>query len=144
MPWLRLGGAFLSDLALDPLLRELTILRVGSLAQRYEWDQHVPIAREQGASDTQIDALARGEITADCFTGLQGAVLAFTTAIVVDGEVEEATFATLRSQLDDRRIVELAMVAGQYLGLARIMTALRIDLDEPAGPAALGALRPPG
>jgi hypothetical protein len=35
-PWLRFGGALLNDLALDPKLRELAILRVGQLAARYE------------------------------------------------------------------------------------------------------------
>jgi 4-carboxymuconolactone decarboxylase len=65
-------------------------------------------------------------------------VLAFTEEFVRDGEVDDATYAALAAELDDRRIVELAVIAGHYLGLARVMTALRIDPDPPAGAAALG------
>jgi alkylhydroperoxidase family enzyme len=141
VPWLRLGGALLGDLAMDPLLRELVILQVGRLAARYEWDQHVPIARACGASDEQIAALDRGDIAAGCFSPVQRAALAFTADMVRDGEVPDATYADLSAGLDDRRIVEIAMTAGHYLGLARIMTALRIDPDPPAGPDALSAAR---
>src|SRR4051794_22679041 len=56
-PWLRFGGAILADLALDPLLRELVILQVGRLAARYEWEQHVPLAKAAGATDEQLTAL---------------------------------------------------------------------------------------
>lgn len=141
VPWLRLGGAVLSDLALDPLLRELVILQVGRLAARYEWDQHVPIARAAGATDEQLAALEAGDTEAGCFDAAQRATLAFVADMVRDGEVPDATFDALAAELDDRRIVEVALTAGHYLGLARMMTALRIDPDEPAGPDGLPAAR---
>lgn len=131
VPWLRFGGAILTDLALEPLLRELTILQVGRLAARYEWEQHVPIALAAGATQEQIDALERGEIDAACFTPAQQAVLAFVADMVRDGEVPDDRYAALATVLDDRRVVEVALTAGTYLGLARIMTALRIDSDPP-------------
>ncbi len=59
--------------------------------------------------------------------------------MVRDGEVSDADFATLSGLLDEQQIVEVALVAGHYLGLARLMTALRIDPDEPMGPGALRA-----
>jgi alkylhydroperoxidase family enzyme len=138
VPWLRFGGAVLSGLALDPLLRELTILQVGRLAARYEWDQHVPIARACGATDEQIAALDAGETGHACFTPAQRAVLAFVADMVRDGEVPDDTYAALAAELDDRRVVEVALTAGHYLGLARIMTALRIDPDQAAP---LGSLK---
>jgi len=53
-PWLRWGAALLSELALDPLVRELAILRVARLNAHaeYEWVQHVAIARAVGAAET--------------------------------------------------------------------------------------------
>lgn len=137
-PWLRLGGALLNDLALAPSLRELTILQVGRLAQRYEWDQHVPIALATGVRQEQIDALERGAVDGTHFDPTQLAVLRFVADLVRDGEVSDADYATLDGLLDQRRIVEVGLVAGHYLGLARIMTALRIDPDAPMGPDALG------
>lgn len=139
-PWLRLGGALLNDLALSPSLRELTILQVGRLAQRYEWVQHVPIALASGVSQEQVDALERGEVDESSFDPTERAVLGFVADLVRDGEVPDADYATLSGLLDEQRIVEVALVAGHYLGLARIMTALRIDPDDPVGPIALGAL----
>jgi alkylhydroperoxidase family enzyme len=138
-PWLRLGGAILSDLALAPLLRELVILQVGRLAARYEWEQHVPIAKAAGATDEQVAALDRGDLGP--FDDRQRAVLVFTGAFVRDGEVTDEEYAALAAGFSEREIVEIALTAGHYLGLARMMTALRIDPDPAAGPDALPAAR---
>lgn len=134
VPWLRFGGALLGELALDPALRELVILQVGRLAARYEWEQHVPIALDAGVSAEQIDALQRGCL--DGFDDAARAALEFTAALVA-GEVDDETYAAVAEHLDDRGVVELSLVAGHYLMLARIMTALDIDPDEPAGSEAL-------
>ncbi|WP_214401622.1 carboxymuconolactone decarboxylase family protein [Pseudonocardia lacus] len=138
-PWLKLGGAILSDLAIDPLLRELVILQVGRLAARYEWEQHVPIAKAAGATDGQIEALDRGDL--DPFDAGQRAALVFTRAFVRDGEVTDEEYAALAAEFSEREVVEIALTAGHYLGLARMMTALRIDSDPAAGPDGLPAAR---
>jgi len=137
-PWLRLGGALLNDLAIDPLLCELVIMQVGRLAARYEWDQHVEIARAAGATDEQIAALDRGDDAAACFDDVQRATLAVVADVVRDGEVPDERHAALAEHLDDRQVVEVMVLAGHYLGLARMMTALRIDPDDAA---AVGAIR---
>jgi 4-carboxymuconolactone decarboxylase len=138
VPWLRLGGTLLNELALPASLRELVILQVGRLAQRYEWDQHVPIAVAAGITESQIAALESGDATGP-FDDVQRAVLSFVADMVRDGEVSDADYATLSALLDEQQIVEVALVAAHYLGLARLMTALRIDPDEPMGPGALQA-----
>ncbi|WP_181780784.1 carboxymuconolactone decarboxylase family protein [Pseudonocardia pini] len=138
-PWLRFGGAILADLAIDPLLRELVILQVGRLAARYEWDQHVPIAKAAGATDAQLAALDRGDLAP--FDAAQRATLVFTESFVRDGEVSDDDYAALGAEFGEREIVEIALTAAHYLGLARIMTALRIDPDEAVGPEGLPAAR---
>jgi alkylhydroperoxidase family enzyme len=138
-PWLRFGGAVLADLALDPLLRELVILQVGRLAARYEWEQHVPIATAAGATEEQLAALDGGDLGP--FDAGQRAALVFTRAFVRDGEVTDAEYAALAAEFSEREIVEMALTAGHYLGLARIMTALRIDPDAAVGPEGLPAAR---
>src|ERR671931_2717479 len=69
-PWLRWGAALLGELELDPLLRELAILRVASLTPHaeYEWVQHVPLAKAAGASDEQVAALERDDPESACFS----------------------------------------------------------------------------
>src|SRR3954463_5637438 len=62
-PWLRWGATLLGELELDPLLRELAILRVARITPHaeYEWVQHVPIAKAVGAGDEQVVALERDQ-----------------------------------------------------------------------------------
>src|SRR4051794_12638351 len=61
-PFLRFGGAVLGQMSLDPVVRELAILTVAKEAEaEYEWIQHVAIAKQVGASDEQIAALAKAD-----------------------------------------------------------------------------------
>jgi 4-carboxymuconolactone decarboxylase len=56
------SGAFYRPSALDPLLREIAILRVGHLSQsRYEVFHHEGLGRQLGLGDAQIAAIARGQ-----------------------------------------------------------------------------------
>src|SRR4051794_25926822 len=116
-PWLRWGATLLGELELDPLLRELAILRVARLTPHaeYEWVQHVPIAQAVGATGEQVDALARDEPEASCFNEAQRAVLRFTTEVVQDAQAADATLERLAEDLSPREIVELLMVIGQYM-----------------------------
>lgn len=139
-PWLRWGAALLGDLELDPLLRELAILRVARLTPHaeYEWVQHVAIARAVGATEEQVAALERDEPEAGCFSEAEHRVLRFTTEVVRDARASEETLDALKQTLSPREIVELLMVIGQYMMVARVMATTHMELDEPVDPAALG------
>jgi alkylhydroperoxidase family enzyme len=143
-PWIRWGAVLLSDLALDPALRELAILRVARLTPHaeYEWIQHVPIAKAAGATDAQVEALERDEPEADCFSDDERLVLRFTTEVVRDARASSETFDGIARLLSAREIVELLMVIGQYMMVARVMATAELELDEPADPAALSRIRP--
>jgi len=142
VPWLRWGGALLGELELDPVLRELAILRVARLTPgaEYEWVQHDPIAQAVGARPEQVDALGRDDIEAGCFSDAERAVLGFTSEVVVGARASDEAYAAVAAVLSPREIVELIMVVGQYMMVGRVMAALQIDLDEPIGGAALGAV----
>jgi alkylhydroperoxidase family enzyme len=135
-PFLRFGGAVLGRLALDPKLRELAILQVAREAEaEYEWVQHVAIAKAVGVADEQIAAVERGDL--DAFDDPERAVLELAAAVVAGPRISDELFARLRAHLDDRRIVELLLTAGDYLMLARVMTILEVELDEPAATAVI-------
>ena len=142
-PWLRWGAKLLEELQLDPLLRELAILRVARLTPHaeYEWVQHVPIAKAVGASDEQVEALERDDPAADCFSAVQRLVLRFTTEVVWEARASDDTLEQLASVLSPREMIELLMVIGQYMMLARVMATTRMEIDEPAGPDALSSGR---
>ena len=46
--------------------------------------------------------------------------------------VSDELFERVRAQFSDREIVELLFAIGDYLMLARVMTILDVDLDQPA------------
>jgi 4-carboxymuconolactone decarboxylase len=138
-PWLRWGGVLLGDLELDPVLRELAILRVARQTPHaeYEWVQHVPIALAVGATQQQVDAIERDDLDADALDELQRLVLRFTDEVIHDARAADATFAAIGERLSPREIVELLMVIGQYMMLARVMATVDMELDEPAGRAVI-------
>jgi 4-carboxymuconolactone decarboxylase len=135
-PYLRFGGAILGELELDPKLRELAILRVAKLSEaEYEWVQHVAIGRHAGLTDEQIAAVEHANLSADCLDEAQRAVLAFAGELVGGPHVADSVFEELARHLSPREIVELLLTAGSYLMLARMMTALEIEVDPPSGSA---------
>ena len=135
-PVMKLGGTLLGKLKLDPRLRELCLLHAVKLeGGDYEWVQHVPIALDLGATQDQIDALAKGDDKAACFSALEKAALRFTREVVVDARASEAALAELRRHVTDREVVELIIMAGFYITLARLTESLGVENDPPMGSA---------
>ncbi|HEX8647740.1 MAG TPA: carboxymuconolactone decarboxylase family protein [Thermoleophilaceae bacterium] len=141
-PWLAFGGALLSSLELDARLRELVILHVGRLSgAEYEWVQHVPIAHAVGASEEDVAAIERGEVDADCLGADVRAALRFTTEVVRDVRASDAALAALREHLSPREVVELLLVIGQYMMVARVAETAGIEIDEGGAAVAEAARR---
>jgi alkylhydroperoxidase family enzyme len=130
-PWLAFGGALLSSLQLDARLRELAILHVGRLSgAEYEWVQHVPIAKAVGASDDDVAAIERGDLEAECLGDDVRAALRFTTEVVRDVRASDEAFEAVSAHLPPREIVELLLVIGQYMLVARVAETTGIEIDE--------------
>lgn len=134
-PWMALGGTLLSDLELDPLLRELAILEAArTCGCEYVHAHHRAIAEELGASAEQLLALDGAERSeaalAEAFSPLQRAVLDFTEETVRTGRGATARVAALRDRLGDRQIVELLLVTGYYAGLGLLLNTLDVVPDD--------------
>ncbi len=141
-PFLSLGTAILGAQKLDAKLRELVILRIGNLSPaRYEWEQHVPIAKAVGVSDAQIDALAHGHADGACFDDTERVVLQFATEVIERVKASDATFAEMRRRFSAQEIVELLIAIGFYMTIARLAETTEVDLDPPAGMAVVDATR---
>ena len=135
-PVMKLGGTLLGKLSLDPRLRELCLLHAVRLeGGEYEWLQHVPIAIDLGATQQQIDELANGNDQANCFSDCEKAALQFTREVVLQVGASEAALANIRRHLSDREIVELVLIAGFYIMLARLTETLGVENDPPLGTA---------
>ena len=135
--FLRFGNAILEKAQLSTYLRELAILRVGYLTQaNYEWTQHVPIGLQCGVSQEQIDAIPDWPAS-KLFSAEDRAVLQYTDEVTRNVRVSDATFANLRKFLSELDTVELTLTVGFYNLVSRMLEALQVELEDPAGQAAL-------
>jgi 4-carboxymuconolactone decarboxylase len=131
-PWLRYSSALLRKLELDPLLRELAILQVAHLSKsEYEWTQHVAITLAVGGTQEQIDAIERDAEASGPFDGTQLVVLRLTREVLLDGAGSEQTVATVVAALGERQLVELLLVIGNYMGLARLIATTGLEAQAP-------------
>lgn len=125
----RLGTALLFKGTLDPVLRELVILRIGQLCgSDYEWHQHVSVARAVGMGEAMLDAIAAEE-----FGGLPPTMQVaarFAEEIKRDGAASVATFAEARGLFSDAELVELSLVAGYYIMTAGFLKSFEIEIED--------------
>jgi 4-carboxymuconolactone decarboxylase len=126
--WNALLGALRGATTLPADLRELVVLRVAVLnAAEFEWTSHEPIARRAGLTDLHLRVLRHADATAEpVWSPVQAAVLAFTDASTRDVVVPDPVFAAVREHLDDRQVVELAVLAGGYGMVSRFLVALDV------------------
>lgn len=137
-PWLDYGRALASDSKIDPLLRELAMLRVASLVEGgdYVWSQHEPIARSLDATSEQIDA-ARGCASADPTTQQ---ALALVDQVCLGEGVDEQLVREVVLAIGSRAAVELVLSTADAWTSARIAATFHLD-PEASGAA---AFRDPG
>ena len=116
---------------LDPKLRELGMTRAGyARGSQFVFSQHCKSCRSVGLTEEQIQAIPSYE-TAECFSPLERAVLAYTDQLVLQGgRVADATFAALKEGLSDEQILELTYTTCLYEMHATMSRALRLEYDD--------------
>ena len=80
-------------------------------------------------------ALDKGDEGAACFNAREKAALRFTREVVVDVRASEAALAEARKHLTDREVVELILMSGFYVMLARLTESLGVETEAPMGSA---------
>jgi alkylhydroperoxidase family enzyme len=129
------GFALYRDAAIDPLLRELGQCRAGwARGSQFVFSQHCKQMRAMGVPEEKIQAVAHWQ-TADCFSELERAVLAYTDGIVLDGgRVHDEIFAVLKRHLADEEILLLTYITCLYDMHATMSKVLRLEFDDRADP----------
>ena len=125
-----MGIQLLAQGALAPRDRELAILRMGWLCQApYEWGEHVQVAHKLGLTPEDTERITCGS-TAQGWTEHERAILKATEELFESAMISDATWATLAQQLDERQLIELPIVVGQYQTVAYYQNSLRLRLHE--------------
>lgn len=108
---------------------ELVILRVAwNCRSRYEWGQHVDIGLRAGLDPEAILRLTRGPAAHGWSEG-ERLLLQAVDELHQDCLVDDATWRGLAGHYDERRLLELLMLAGFYRGLAGVLNSTGLPLD---------------
>ncbi len=130
-----LPASVLLDGTLDPILREMAIVRVGILCRSvYEVYQHRRVSRRVGMPVEKIAALDIGS-SAPVFSELERLLLRFAEETVERHKATDATFEALQKHLSHEQLVELAIAVGCYMMVSTFLNTFEVDLeDTPAHP----------
>jgi 4-carboxymuconolactone decarboxylase len=144
--WLRFGRDCLDGRLFDPLLRELAILRVARLTPgaEYEWAQHVPILIAVGGSSAQVAALETDDVEAEVLGEDGRLVVRFTSQVVLNATPDDDTFNSMSARFAPAEIIQLLLVIGQYMTLARVMATTQLEVDAVLGADVLAGIQRPG
>lgn len=120
-----------SERKIDPKLRELGQTRAGyTVGSQFVFSQHCKASRDVGLTEAQIEAIPSWQ-TADCYSPVERAVLAYTDGLVLDrGRVSDGTFAALKEHLSDEEILEFTYITCTYMMHAVMSRALRLEYDD--------------
>jgi alkylhydroperoxidase family enzyme len=130
--FVRLGNHILHKATLDPVLREIAILRVGVLSRAgYEQFHHHAIARQLEMSEPLIAAIAQGP-DAPAFDDLQRLVMRYTDDVVANVRASDRTFQPLRDRLTMIELQELTVTIGYYMMACRFLENFDIDIEAGA------------
>jgi alkylhydroperoxidase family enzyme len=122
--FVRMGNALLYRCELDPVLRELAIVRVGRLSRAaYEVFQHERIAREVGVAEEKIAALRDATIESPAFTDNEKAVLRFADDVVRNVKAVQAF-------LSPGAVIELTLTVGYYMMVCRLLETAGVEGEE--------------
>lgn len=127
--WLHFAGSLMPFGRLPRRETELVILQVAHLRScAYEWEHHRHLARRAGVTTADVNRILEGPDAAG-WTERETALLSAVRALHSDGDLDDATWAALRSHLDEREAIELVMLTGHYEMLATTIATLRIAPD---------------
>lgn len=107
-------------------LRELIILRVAVLNDApYEFEAHIPHARQAGVSDIKIQAV-KEPVIASPFTAQEQLVLQLADTMTQKIHVPDALFAQIAQHYAGKELLDLCITIGAYNMVSRVLVALHI------------------
>ena len=110
--------------------REIVILRAAyTQASRYEWHQHVRIARGVGLPDADINAV-RSSPEAACFSPDERALLAYVDELAAHARPSDESFAGIRVGRTDAEVVGVTYLITLYFQLAKLMAVMDLEPES--------------
>jgi alkylhydroperoxidase family enzyme len=116
--------------ALAPRDRQLAILRAAWLCQApYAWGEHVKHSKRIGITSEDIERVTQGSSTSGWDVHEQS-VLRAVEELHAEAMISDATWELLSNRLDEKQLIELPILVGQFTCIAYIQNSLRLRLSE--------------
>ncbi|MDZ7727398.1 MAG: carboxymuconolactone decarboxylase family protein [Dehalococcoidia bacterium] len=116
---------------LDPRARELVILRCAYRKDsRYEWHQHVRIARNEGLADDDIRAVAAWP-NSDRFTDDERVLLAYVDELAAVQRASDTVFDAFAKGRSPAEIFGVTYLITLYFQLAQVMANFDLETEDP-------------
>jgi len=132
--WMPFGGYLLVGGTLPPRDRELMILRSAvRCGSSYEWGQHERISVRMGIEREAIDRVLEGP-GADGWSEHESTLMRAVDELHDEARISDSTWEALAAEYDERQLIELTLLIGQYHMVAFALNSLGVELDEGLGP----------
>lgn len=130
--WMRYNHA-LTRGTLDPVLRELVILRVAHrFGSEYEWNLHEQISAPLGIGPDKLDAIRVGPET-PTWNDLERLCLQAADSLCLEHDISDELWNALSAQLNSKELMELMFLVGSYTLLAWVLRTVRMPLEDLIG-----------
>lgn len=130
--WMPFAGKLLAG-KLPARDRELLILRTAwRCGSPYEWGQHVRLAKAAEISGEEIDRIVAGP-DAPGWAPFDRTLLNAVDELHDDACITDATWSALAARYDERQVIEVPMLVGQYHMVAFALNSLGVQ-REPGVP----------
>jgi alkylhydroperoxidase family enzyme len=127
--WMPFAAGMAVNGELPPRIRELAILRTGwNCRSAYEFGQHAALATKVGVTKEEIARVEKGP-DAQEWTELEAAILRATDEFHADACITDETWAVLAAHLNERQLIEVPVLVGQYHLVAYMLNSLGIELE---------------
>lgn len=135
--FVKFGNQLLIHSDLDPVLREIAIVRAGVLSKAsYEVYQHEAICRKLGMAEDKIQAIHEGPDAA-AFNELERLVMLFTDDVVTNVRASDATFQPIYERLGAKHTQHLVFSIGFYMMVSRFLENFDVEIEDDGRPAGL-------
>lgn len=126
--WLPFGGKLLAG-RLPGRDRELLILRTSWwCGAEYEWGHHARLALASGVTEDELERVKAGPDHTD-WTPFDAALLRAADELHRDSHIGDGTWAALAARYDERQLIEVPMLVGQYHLVAFALNSLGVQLE---------------
>ena len=121
---------YLENTTLSMRQREIAAIRTAwRCRSSYEWGRHLPLGREAGLSDQELEAL-KLPIASGNWVDSEAALIAAADALLSDFFMPDEIWVGLAAHYKEKQCIDVIYTVGTYALMAMFLNTARVPLDE--------------